>query len=127
NYYTTDPEVREIPGATATFAALRGAGIKVALNTGFSRPTANVLLTRLRWSAPAVIDGDVTSDEVKRGRPHPDMIHRLMGRLGVSDARKVAKVGDTRADLEEGTNAGCGLVVGVTSGSYSREQLQAYP
>jgi phosphonatase-like hydrolase len=125
--YADDPVIREIPGATATFVALRRAGIKVALNTGFFRPIAEVLLVRLGWRSPDVIDADVTSDEVPRGRPHPDMIRHLMSRLGIRDARRVAKVGDTKVDLEEGANAGCGLVIGVTTGSYSREQLQAYP
>jgi phosphonatase-like hydrolase len=127
HYYATGPAVREVPGATATFAALRQAGIKVALNTGFFRPITEVLLTRLGWQCPAVIDADVTSDEVPRGRPYPDMIRHLMARLGIPDARRVAKVGDTKADLEEGANAGCGLVIGVTTGSFSREQLQACP
>jgi phosphonatase-like hydrolase len=126
-YYATNPAVREIPGAAAAFAALRGVGIKVALNTGFYRPIADVLLTRLGWRSPAVIDADVTSDEVRCGRPHPDMIRHLMARLGIPDARRVAKVGDTKADLEEGANAGCGLVIGVTTGSFSREQLLACP
>jgi phosphonatase-like hydrolase len=127
DYYATDSAVREIPGAAAAFATLRAAGIRVALNTGFFRPVADVLLTRLGWRAPAVIDADVTSNEVPRGRPHADMIWHLMARLGVQDARRVAKVGDTQADLEEGTNAGCGLVIGVTTGSCSHEQLQTGP
>jgi phosphonatase-like hydrolase len=127
HYYATDPAVCEIPGAAAAFADLRRAGIKVALNTGFFRPIADELLTRLGWRSPAIIDADVTSDEVPRGRPHPDMIRHLMTRLGIPDARRVAKVGDTRADLEEGANAGCALVIGVTTGSFSREQLQACP
>src|SRR5687767_10586566 len=38
HYYANDPAVREIPGASAAFATLRRAGIKVALNTGFFRP-----------------------------------------------------------------------------------------
>ncbi len=127
SYYSADPAVREVPGAAVAFATLRRAGVKVALNTGFFRPITEVLLKRLDWHAPAVIDADVTSDEVPRGRPHPDMIRHLMKRLSVEDPRRVAKVGDTRADLEEGTNAGCALVIGVTTGSYSREQLQACP
>lgn len=127
HYYATDPAVREIKGAAAAFAALRGAGIKVALNTGFFRPIAAALLARLGWQAPAMIDADVTSDEVPRGRPYPDMIQHLMARLGVREPSHVAKVGDTRADLEEGTNAGCGLVIGVTTGSFTREQLEACP
>ncbi len=62
-----------------------------------------------------------------RGRPYPDMIRHLMDRLGIQDARNVAKVGDTWADLEEGHNAGCGVVIGVTSGSFTRRQLQERP
>jgi phosphonatase-like hydrolase len=126
-YYATDPGVREIPGAAEAFATLRRAGIKVALNTGFFRPIAAALLARLGWGSLAVIDADVTSDEVAHGRPHPDMIRHLMARLGIHDALRVAKVGDTKADLDEGTNAGCGLVIGVTTGSFSRQQLQAWP
>jgi phosphonatase-like hydrolase len=126
DHYAFDPAVREARGAAATFAALRRAGIKVALNTGFSRTISATVLSRLGWHAPAVIDADVASDEVPRGRPHPDMIFHLMARLGVKDPRRVAKVGDTKADLEEGTNAGCGIVMGVTSGAFTREQLQAH-
>jgi phosphonatase-like hydrolase len=127
NYYATDPAVREVPGSAAVFAALRGAGVKVALNTGFSRTVVDILLARLGWRKPATIDADVASDEVPRGRPHPDMIQLLMARLGIRDSRNVAKVGDTKADLEEGTNAGCGLVIGVTTGTFTRDQLQACP
>ena len=89
------------------------------------RPIADALLRG--WTVPTAIDAVVTSDEVPRGRPHPDMIHHLMARLNVRDASRVAKVGDTRADLEEGTNAGCGLVIGITTGSYSRQQLLTSP
>jgi phosphonatase-like hydrolase len=125
-HYISGPAVIEVPGAAATFGLLRRAGIKVALNTGFSRPIADVLLQRLGWRVPQVIDAVVTSDEVPRGRPYPDMIQLLMERLGIRDARKVAKVGDTVVDLEEGSNAGCGLVIGVTTGNCTREQLQEH-
>jgi phosphonatase-like hydrolase len=127
DHYAFDPSVCEAPGAAAAFAALRRAGVRVALNTGFSRTIAAAVLARLGWRAPEVIDADVASDEAPRGRPHPDMIRLLMARLNVQDPRRVAKVGDTRADLEEGANAGCGLVIGVTSGAFTREQLQACP
>jgi phosphonatase-like hydrolase len=126
-YYASDPAVREIPGARDVFATLRKAGIRVALNTGFFRPIADMLLRRLGWHSPAVIDADVTSDEVPHGRPHPHMIRHLMTRLGIREARRVAKVGDTRVDLEEGANAGCGLVIGVTTGSFTRAQLESCP
>ena len=49
-----------------------------------------------------------------------------MAQLRIDDAREVAKVGDTKVDIEEGRNAGCGLVVAVTTGAYTREQLEQY-
>jgi phosphoglycolate phosphatase-like HAD superfamily hydrolase len=71
------------------------------------------------------VDAVIASDEAPRGRPYPDMIRLLMAKLGVVDASRVAKVGDTPVDLEEGVNAGCGLVLGVTTGSFTRSQLEA--
>lgn len=126
-HYASDPSVREVPEASAVFATLRRAGIKVALDTGFSREIADVILARLGWRSPDVIDATICSDEVSRGRPHPDMIQSLMAKLGVREPRRVAKVGDTQADLEEGTNAECGVVVGVTTGSFTKEQLSQHP
>jgi phosphonatase-like hydrolase len=126
-FYRTDPSVREVEGASRVFERLRRSGVRVALNTGFDRAITDVILGRLGWSAGAPIDATIASDEVALGRPHPEMIRALMSRLGVGRASRVAKVGDTPADLEEGTNAGCGLVIGVTSGSHSREELASFP
>jgi phosphonatase-like hydrolase len=122
-YYATDPSVREIAGASAVFAELRAAGIKIALNTGFSRGIVDVILRRLGWTK--AVDGSIASDESPRGRPHPDMIHILMGKVGVQDPKRVAKVGDTPVDLAEGFAAGCGVVIGVTTGAFTRKELEA--
>jgi phosphonatase-like hydrolase len=121
-FYQTDPSVHEIAGAADVFRKLRTAGIKVGLDTGFTRDIAEVVLERLGWNQ-GVVDVTVTSDEVARGRPHPDMVVHAMRACGIDDAKQVAKVGDTPADLEEGTSAGCGMVVGVTAGSHTREEL----
>ena len=125
-YYAEDPSISEVPGTTATFQALRRAGIRIAVNTGFSRDIVDVLLGRLGWVSTGLIDASVASDEVSLGRPHPDMVRHLMARLGVYDPATVAKVGDTPADLDEGTNARCGWVIGVTQGTHTREQLELY-
>jgi phosphoglycolate phosphatase-like HAD superfamily hydrolase len=50
-----------------------------------------------------------------------------MERTGVTDVARVLTVGDTVLDLEAGTNAGAGLVVGVLSGGVPRAVLQAAP
>jgi len=85
------------------------------------------LLERMGWEKNGLIDGSITSDEVAKGRPHPDMIYRAMELTGVTDVEAVAKVGDTLSDLQEGTAAGCGWVIGVTTGAYSHEELQKGP
>lgn len=126
-FYRTDPAISEMPGTGATFRQLKQHGIKVALNTGFSRDIAQTLIDRLGWERDGLIDASVTSDEVERGRPHPLMIRRLMQQCGVTESRHVAKIGDAPADLLEGANADCGLVIGVTKGSSTREQLAVMP
>ncbi|MGH9837469.1 MAG: HAD family hydrolase [Blastocatellia bacterium] len=119
-FYRTNPSVGEMPGAGETFRRLKEHGIKAALDTGFSRDIAQTLIDRLGWERDGLIDASVTSDEVEAGRPHPFMIRHLMQRLGVADPLRVAKVGDAPADLLEGKNAGCGLVIGVTYGHLNR-------
>jgi phosphonatase-like hydrolase len=126
DFYRTDSSVTEVAGASDTFQCLQRAGIKVALNTGFSRDIVDVLLDRLGWNDGKLINATVASDEVKYGRPAPDMIRYLMQRLGVPDPQHVAKVGDTPADLLEGTNAGCGLIIGVTQGASTRQELEKF-
>ncbi|HZW32200.1 MAG TPA: HAD family hydrolase [Isosphaeraceae bacterium] len=126
-FYQDDPSVRAVAGAAPVFQVLKRAGVRIALNTGFNRPITRVILDRLGWSSSSLIDATISSDEVPRGRPHPDMIRELMGRLNVDDPRRVAKVGDTPADLEEGSNAGCGWIIGVTSGTHTRDELALCP
>jgi len=126
DFYRTDPSVHQIAGAGATFRRLHAGGIKVALDTGFTRDIVEVVLDRLGWNDPELVDATVTSDEVERGRPHADMIAKAMRDLGVKDPTRVAKVGDTPADLAEGTAAGCGLVIGVTGGSHTADELRPF-
>lgn len=127
-YYREDRAVMPVAGATATFAALRAAGVKVALNTGFSRAILDEVLDRLDWAGPeGPLDATISSDEVPRGRPYPDMIDALRTRLGGIAYSEVAKVGDTPVDLHEGAMARCGLVVGVLSGAHPLESLMQHP
>lgn len=126
-HYANDSSVREKQGVSAVFAALRQKGIKVALDTGFDRDITNVILQRTGWQQQGLVDAVATSDEVPYGRPYPYMIYRIMETLEVRSIGEVMKVGDTISDLEEGTNAGCRYVVGVTTGAYSREELEKGP
>jgi phosphonatase-like hydrolase len=122
-FYLNDPQVRENDGVSETFAQLKSKGIKVVVDTGFDRPITTPLLMRMGWVEKGLLDFSVTSDEVPRGRPYPDMIHKAMSKFGITDTKMVAKIGDTPSDMMEGTSAKCGWVIGITSGAFSRDQL----
>ena len=127
DFYEGDPGLRPMPYAEALFSTLHDRGVKVALNTGFTRAITDAILHRLHWDNGAGhVDSVICSDEVPQGRPAPDMINRLMQRLDISSAGGVLKVGDTEVDVQEGRNAGCGIVVSVTTGAYTRQQLEEY-
>lgn len=123
DFYKHDSSVGEKEGASDTFRMLKERKLKVVVDTGFDRPITAPLLERLGWQKANLIDASVTSDEVPRGRPYPDMIFRAMELTGIRDAQAVAKVGDTASDMQEGNAAGCSLVIGITTGAFSREQL----
>lgn len=124
DFYTHTNEIAALPDVEDTFRKLRTEGIKIALNTGFSRKIANVIIDRLGWAES--IDCLVASDEVPNGRPYPDMIRKIMKDLNIETADQIVKVGDTEVDINEGINAGCQFVVGITTGSFTREQLLPY-
>jgi phosphonatase-like hydrolase len=115
-----------VAGAEATFDWLRRHGMRIALTTGFYRQVTDILLGAVGWDGN-VVDAVICSDEVPQGRPAPYMIFRAMEATGVIDVRRVAKVGDTVLDLLAGKNAGLEVIVGVLSGSQSRERLGQVP
>lgn len=123
DYYTKDSSVGEIEGTSDTFLYLQNKGIKVCVNTGFSKVIADAVMKRMQWIECGLVDFMIASDEVKEGRPAPDMIFELMKLCQIQFTKEVCKVGDTPADLKEGYHADCGLIVGVTEGSHSLAQL----
>lgn len=116
-------EVSAFDGVEEFFHELAQQGIRIALNTGFTRVTMDALLETFGWAD--LIDFSVTPAEAGSGRPHPDMIHRSMHLAGVNDPQAVMVVGDTVSDIESGRAAGAGMVVSVLTGAHSRETLEA--
>jgi phosphonatase-like hydrolase len=118
-------EVREVEGAEAALRTLKGAGIKLALTSGFDRELVDLLVGRLGWGE--LFDRVLASDDAPAGRPAPYLIYRAMIELGVHDVGRVAVVGDTPLDLQAATNARAGWVIGVLSGAHGLETLGATP
>jgi phosphonatase-like hydrolase len=119
-----DGQMDFVPGIPEMAQALRDAGLMLATNSGFNRQIADAVLARLRRHAGA-FDADVCGDDVPEGRPAPYMIFLAMERTAVHDARAVVVVGDTPLDMQAGTNAGAGGVVGVLTGTHTWQSLGA--
>jgi phosphonatase-like hydrolase len=115
-----------MPGVEDVFAQLRTRGVRVALNTAFSRDIAEAIVARFGWRERGVIDDLVAADDVPAGRPQPYMIDTLRTRAGDVAAAAVVKIGDTEVDIAEGRNAGVGKVVSVTTGAFTRQELLPY-
>ncbi|WNZ24104.1 HAD hydrolase-like protein [Leptolyngbya sp. NK1-12] len=138
DYYRTQA-VQPAEGCLELFAWLKSQHIKIALTTGFYREVTNIILERLGWnqglaanyvgSAESMIQVSVTPSEIyaNEGRPAPFMIQKAMYYLKIRDPKAVVNIGDTPSDIESGYNANCLLSFGITNGSHTKEQLEAYP
>ena len=122
NYDTLD--VKPLPDVELTFKHLKERNIKVVLNTGYNRKTAESLIVKLGWEESNQFDLLITASDVNNNRPRPDMILLAMSKLNILDPKKVLKVGDSTVDIQEGQNAECLLSIGITSGAHTREQLR---
>ncbi|WP_073099079.1 phosphonatase-like hydrolase [Leeuwenhoekiella marinoflava] len=118
-------EIGTFDGMLSFFKKLKNHHIRVVLNTGYDAKTAAKLLAKLAWNIGEEIDMLITADDVKNGRPAPDMIHKAMQQFEITDPSYVLKAGDSEIDIIEGKNANCGLTIGVLSGAQTREQLEA--
>lgn len=127
DFYKNDPRVKEVDGASKVFKELRANGVKVGIDSGFSRDIMDTIIERLGWEKDGLIDVSVASDEVEKGRPAAFMIQVMMRKLGITDTAQIAKVGDTPADLGEGFNSQCSINIGVLSGACTREELEPHP
>ncbi|WP_372995199.1 phosphonoacetaldehyde hydrolase [Marinobacter sp.] len=116
-----------VPGALALQEQLREQGIKLGVNTGYSREMVNVMLPGLAAQGfePESV---VVATEVPQGRPAPHMSFKNALELGITAVQGCVKVDDTTTGIEEGLNAGMWTVAVVASGNavgLSEEQLSA--
>lgn len=119
----TNLNVTTYEGVEELFKKLKSLDIKVVLNTGYDRRTAQSLLKKLGWEPGNQIDALITADDVVKGRPSSEMIDKAMKMFKIAEPAKVLKAGDSVIDIEEGKNAHCGWTVGVLTGAQTREQL----
>ncbi|MGV9819909.1 phosphonatase-like hydrolase [Nocardia xishanensis] len=116
-------DIAPIPGAAEAISALRAAGVRVALTTGFSRKTQDRLLDALGWRD--ITDLTLAPSDAGRGRPYPDLVLTALLRLRIDAVDRVAVLGDTTSDIAAGRAAGARIVAGALTGAHDEPRLRA--
>lgn len=118
-YYEKHPESTELlPGVYETLDLMKyqNPNMQISLTTGFPRSILDCVLRNLHDHNNNYyhhyFTSTVASDEVKKGRPFPDMILKALEshRSSTFDPKKVKPVinlGDTILDVQSGVAAGC--------------------
>lgn len=117
--------ITPIEGAADTFQWCRDRDIQIATATGFYREISDLILKKTGWKD--AFTANISSSDVRLGRPAPYMIFRAMEATGVQNVQDVINVGDTPLDLQSARNAGVRGNIGVLSGSYDRQSLEREP
>ncbi len=110
-------------GMPNLFNSIREKDIKICLNTGYSKDIQESIINKLNMKD--FIDDYISCEEVKKGRPYPYMIHKLMERNNISHSKHIIKIGDTKNDILEGRNANCMASIGVLTGAEKRINLMS--
>lgn len=115
--------LREIEGTGRTFRFLQDRGIRVAVGSGLPTEMVDRIVGCMGWRAGGLVDCAVSAEQAGAGRPAPGMIRHVINSLGIQDPKRVLKVGDTVADIEEGKNAGT-WTAAVLSGTQPEKMLK---
>jgi phosphoglycolate phosphatase len=109
-----------LPGIADTLAALHRKSYRLGVATNDSTSGAERTLVTL--GVAQLFDAAYGYDAVANPKPAPDTILAFCDLTGLKPG-EVAMVGDNRHDLEMARAGGCGLAVGVLSGTGTRESL----
>ncbi|MCX4029032.1 phosphonoacetaldehyde hydrolase [Endozoicomonas sp. SM1973] len=112
-----------VPDAIELAKHLLKQGIKLGINTDYSRSLVADLLPELH-NKGLTTTSVVCANEVSRGRPYPHMSLKNAIELDVEHIHACVKVDDTEAGIEEGLNAGMWTVAVAVSGNKIGKRLE---
>lgn len=116
------PKVKPFPGVRALFQHLKGEGITLALAS--SGKGSEVAHYQSLLEIEDLTDVVVSSDDVERSKPFPDIFQAALTKLAPLSAEAVIVIGDTPYDAEAANKAGL-RTVGVLCGGFPEAGLSA--
>jgi pyrophosphatase PpaX len=108
----------ELPKAKMTLELLREKGIKIAIVTTKDRESAEAAIRLFQFPYDVLL----TAKDTARIRPDPEPLLKAIKLLN-STAAQTFYCGDTPQDIAQGRRAGV-KTIGVTTGLYSKEELE---
>jgi HAD superfamily hydrolase (TIGR01509 family) len=114
--------VRPFPNVQELFTTLKTRGITLAIGTTCKRDELAIYDEHMRVLelAAAIACGD----EVKRGKPHPDLFRSVLQKLKADSSAPALVVGDTPYDAKAASVLGL-PAVGVLTGGFQEEALRS--
>ncbi len=115
-----------LDGVVSTLEGLRSNGFRLAVATTKAENEALSLLQKI--GLHKYFDAIAGATETVRAKPHPDMIHYVMERLG-AEREKTILVGDTLIDVSTARNAGirvATVTTGISFGFTTHEDIYAW-
>ena len=113
------PNTLPYDGIPELITALKASGAKIYIVTNKRHNPTQAIAKKLGWDR--IFDGIWSYDTYEPKYKKPELLARLLPRLGVSAADAVM-VGDTKGDVDSGKANGM-ATIGVTWGYGSREEL----
>lgn len=111
-----------LPGIVETLTVLHKRSYRLGVATNDS--TSGAEKTMVTLGVAQLFDAAYGYDAVANPKPAPDTIYAFCDLTGLK-AAQIAMVGDNRHDLEMARAGGCGLAIGVLSGTGTRESLSS--
>ncbi|MGE4125988.1 MAG: HAD-IA family hydrolase [Pusillimonas sp.] len=119
HFFQRDQEMPLFDGVPPLLHVLREQRVKLAVATGKGRVGLDRVLATSQLGG--YFDMTRCADE-SHGKPHPGMLHDIMGQLGL-DPESVLMVGDTTHDVQMAHNAGVDSIA-VSYGAHDVPTLQ---
>lgn len=112
--------VKLFPQSINILKKLKKSKLKLGIITNSPRFITSAILSHFKLKK--YFDVVITTDDVKRGKPAPDMVLKACKKLGV-EPKNTILVGDTNNDMVAGKNAGCITVGYKIKGDYRIDRL----
>jgi len=117
-------KTRFLPGAKKILEFLKGHGVKLAVAS--NRPTKFSYIIIDHLKIRDYFDYVLCADKLKRAKPYPDILWKILNRLSVAK-KEALYVGDMTVDVVTGRRAGIRTVAVLTGSSTKEEIIKSRP